>query len=266
LKTVCLTSGTNLADLLWTTTVLPYFKRSQPQTRLIWECPARELKPWLRLFSELDRVVGDVEELESPPDCYLILNPFWHPVDEKANTPLEAVFSLASPWCPIPAPLPGRPYAPHQKFAELKLEGFPRRYLCFDPQVCDSPERNEAFQKTWVTVIAYLSIPAVQVGPANSVLIPGMVDGRGWDILKTSQIINQSLLFIGGDSGFSALAGALRKPQVWLCLKDSNWWWPRGVKPECLLYMLDDLEKFNLETFLSLAWQALETAGAQNEI
>lgn len=264
LKSFCFTAGTNLADLLWIATVLPYLKKGLSETSLIWECPIPEIQTWLKEFPEIDQVVGDVEELNQPPDTYLILNPFWHPVNAKANTPLEAVFSLISPWSPPPDVLPARPYAPKPGTVLPDFPQLPKHYICFDPQLRDGLNIDECQQNAWITLIAYLAIPAIQLGPRSIPLIPGMLDGRGLGTLETSALINQAQLFIGGDTGLSALAGALKKRQLWLVGEESRWWWPRGKVPECIVYFLND-RVWNFVEVMSLIWQVL-SGGAEQRV
>jgi hypothetical protein len=266
LKSFCFTPGTDLGDILWIATVFPYLKNALPQTRLICECPAPEFKSWLERFPELDEVIGDVEGLPVPPDTYAILHPFWHPVDSRANTPLKALFLLVRPWIGKPESLPSRPYAPQLDALRSGNLQLPEDYICFDPRIDHTLEIDETLKNTWTTILAYLAIPAVQLGPDDTPLLPGVIDGRGQDILEAGMILSQARLFIGGDSGFSVLACAMQKPQVWLYAKASNWWWPRGSQPECLVYPLDNPEQLNLEEVLSLAWEALDLGGGQDEI
>ena len=99
---MCLTAGPMLADVLWSVNILPPLRRALPEAHLAWECPTLETWPWLRLYPELDEVVGDVEEMSIAPDAYLILHPFW----QDKDAPVAGLFKVIGDWCPPPENLP----------------------------------------------------------------------------------------------------------------------------------------------------------------
>ena len=262
----CMTAGTELVDIIWSANVLPFLRRALPKASLVWECPRPEFKSWLESYPEIDEAVGDVEEMPVPPDIYLILHPFWQPAGAAIRNPLDAVFNSIRQWCAIPEDLPGQPYGPVISGDGPRPAGLPANYLCLDPLPGMNLPLDETLKNCWVTLISYLALSAVQVGPADIPLLPGLIDARDRDPIELTGIIKHSQLFIGADSDSSCLASSLKKPQIWFNFKESNWWWPRGNSPQCTLYQIDHLETMELSELISLAWEKLNVRGSDHAI
>lgn len=262
---ICLTAGTGLTEILWAATALPMIRRAFPEAVLAWECPLPDFKKMLESYPELNEVVGDVEAMAIPPDIYVILHPFWHPVETVIDSPLQAIMKLISPWCAIPEVPPERPYFPYIPTERPHLADLPSNYICIDPQLGPNLPLTSIAEQSWVILISYLALPAVQVGSKDIPLLTGMIDGRGAAPDELAKIMAQAQLFIGADSDSSCLAGALQKPQIWFEFKDSIWWWPRGTPPSCMLYQTDSIESWNLSELINLIWNKLNAGGSENE-
>ena len=257
---LCLTAGTELADILWTANVLPEMRLGDQAPTLVWECPMPGIRPWLAHYPELDRIIGDVEELTPPPDNYLILHPSWSRMDPSCTTPLRAVFSLIEPYGSIPTALPTCPYGlsalPDREPSSL----LPPKYIALDPHPGGGRTlAREAFGN-WAAFIGRMPIPVVQVGPPQTALVPGAIDARTDAIVGTAATIRHAELFIGADSDCSCLTQALKKPQVWLEAMGSAWLWPRG-DAATLGYKVENWESWPVSALVDLVMDRLHAGG-----
>jgi hypothetical protein len=254
-KTVfCITAGTQLSDILWIANILPFL--SGDLMELIWECPSSGIQQLLHLYPKLDQTVNDVEELLAPPDVYLIVHPFWSPASASIQTPLQAVFSIISPWCVIPSALPDTPYPIRAKLERPSGCPLPPRYLCIDPSSRSATALDPKMIQLWIQLITYLSIPAVQIGRSTTPLVPHLLDARGLTESQTAAVLANSLLFLGSDSDYSCLASALDKPQIWVNLPKSNWWWPRN-SANVLVCNTESPSSIDLLALVAWAWERL---------
>jgi hypothetical protein len=256
LRKLCITAGNRLSDIFWGANVLPYLRKVIPEVALVWECPISDIQPWLKRYTELDEVVGDVEMMSESPEQYVILHPFWSPAGAPVTTPLEAVFDRVKSWIVMPEVMPVKPYVPAINNERPELAGLPEHYICFEPFNEGKLPLDETAKKIWITLISYLAIPGVQMGSKDTPLLKGMIDGRGLDVEESSRLIHYSKLYIGGDSDLTCLAGAIDQPMIWLQTKDPGWWWPRVNTPYQIIYDFD-LSCVDLEQLLGQVWEIL---------
>ena len=250
--TLCLTAGPMLGDLLWTATTLPALRSALPQAHLVWECAPARFRKWLQLYEELDEVVADVEEMVPPPDEYLNLHPLWLPMD-PARPILKNLFGLLAAWCPAVDTLPIRPYCPPLGLVDPAADIPPGDFVCFDPQPGGVLFFSDELRRDWSAFVSLLALPAVQVGAAETPLLPGAKDARGDDPLAQALTIRASRLFLGADTDSSCLAGALATPQIWLEFPCSRWWWPRSAGPQSTRYLVGAGGTLDLPALVELA-------------
>jgi len=103
-----------------------------------------------------------------------------------------------------------------------------------------------------VALIAELPFPAVQVGPAQTPLLPGAIDARGDEVGTRVRVIQHARLMVSGDTDSSCLAHALGKPQVWLDVSSGAWQWPRGGAPLCRLHKIETPDSLHLPVLTDL--------------
>lgn len=250
---ICLTAGPSLADVLWCANVLPYLRRALPHAHLAWECPTQENWPWLRLYPELDEVVGDVEEMPIAPEHYLILHPLW----QNRDAPVAGLFELIGGWCPPPEDLPSLPYCPPAAGELPHLSDLPEAYLCVDPNLQPSETASEGLIHEMEAALAVLPLPAVQLGARACPLLPFAIDARGCGALAMAHLIRHAKLCIGGDGDASVMAGALQRPQIWIVPAGNSWRWPRSQPPACVCHEIESLAYLDTPALSALARTAL---------
>ena len=250
---LCLTAGTEIPDIIWSANVLIALRRANPALTLSWECPRVEISSWLESYPELDAVICDLEEADAPAPDYLILHPLWCKAKTAGPGPIGDLYMLADRWCNPPDPLPVRPYLPPSLRNLTPPPGLPEGYLCLDPSTGGRGALGETLTTAWTNFIAHMGLPVVQVGWPEASQLPGSIDARGCGAGETARLACHARLCLGADGDLSCLAHALQKRQIWLEVKHSSWWWPRGEPPLCVRHRMETLEDLDILALYQLA-------------
>ena len=107
-------------------------------------------------------------------------------------------------------------YYPEEQFAHV-LNGLPDRYLVVNPagKQTYSANRKEWGVDNFQALRSRLKhLPFVQIGSADTPLLPQTIDKRGRPILEDAHLIKHSLTGIFLEGGLMHLANGLNKPSV----------------------------------------------------